>query len=78
MGSDLSLAIGGRVRESVYIYIYIYTRVGLSLLSDIVSGPYHLAIGPKVDGQHVLPMYFFFYIVNGWSVVKLMCLSEWS
>ena len=28
-------------------------------------------IGPKVDGQNVLSMYFVFYIVDGWSVVKL-------
>ena len=48
-----------------------YTRVVISLQSDIESGQYHLAIGPKVDGQNVLAMYFFFYIVDGWSVEKL-------
>ena len=26
---------------------------------------------PKVDGQHVLSMYFVFYIFDGWSIVKL-------
>ena len=25
----------------------------------------------EVDGQHVLSMYFFFYIFDGWSIVKL-------
>ena len=55
----------------IYIHTYIYTRVGLSLLSDIVSGPYHLAIGPKVEGQPLLAMHFIFYIVDGWSFEKL-------
>ena len=57
---------------NIYIYIYIsYASVVLSLYSDIVSGQSQSAIGPKVDGQHVLSMCFFFYIVDGWSIVKL-------
>ena len=59
----------------IYIYIYIfrerYTRVGLSLRTDSVSGQYHSAIGPKVDWQHGLSMLFFFYIFDRWSAVKL-------
>ena len=48
-----------------------HTTVGLSLESDIVSRLYRLAIGPKVEGQPLLTMYFVFYIVDGWSVEKL-------
>ena len=46
------------------IYIYIYTSEVLSLYSDSVSGQCRSAIGPKVDGQHVLSMYFVFYIFD--------------
>ena len=59
----------------VYIYIYIcicvYTSDGLSLDSDSVSGQSRSAIGPKVDGQHVLFMFCFIYIIDRWSIVKL-------
>ena len=55
----------------IYICMYVYTVFVLSLQSDTVSRPYHLAIGPKVDGQHVLSMHLFFYIVDRWSVEKL-------
>ena len=43
----------------------------LSLYSDIVSGHIARAIGHTVVGQHVLSMCFFFYIFDGWSLVKL-------
>ena len=54
----------------MYIYIYIQTGIGLSLQSDVVSGQSQSAIGPNVDGQHVLSMRFFFYMFDGWSIVK--------
>ena len=35
---------------------------------------------PKVEGQHVLSKYFFFYIFDLWSIVKLrgVCRRSWD
>ena len=48
--------------------------VGLEVdgpLGVVLGSSKGLWIGPKVDGQHVLSMYFFFYVFDGWSIVKL-------
>ena len=55
----------------IHIYIYIYTSEDLSLYSDRVKWSSRLVFGPKVDGQHALSMYFFFYIFDRWSIVML-------
>ena len=36
-----------------------------------LSGQYCSVINPKVDGQHVLSMYFLFYVFDGRSVAQL-------
>ena len=55
-----------------YMCVYVYTiELSYRLKSDIVSGQYRSAIGPKVNRQHILSMNFVIYIVDRWSVVKL-------
>ena len=55
----------------VYVYVYIYILELAYRFKAICKWTYRSRIGPKVDGQHALSMYFFFYIVDGWSIVKL-------
>ena len=55
-----------------------YTSVDLSLTGTVVTRSSRLVFVRHADGQHVLFMYFFFYVVDGWSDVKLKGLSGWS
>ena len=61
-----------------FFSVDVCTSGDLSLTATVVKRSSRLVFVRHADGQHVLSMYLFFYIVDGWSDVKLEGLSGWS